>query len=188
MEPGHVELVDPPQPLLGKTIAYEPCGMEGQEFPCVEQVVGGVKGIQSQWKKLTEETLTGPEISEKYLQGNPLASQIYDNSATNLATGIIGMGEALGLVGENAKTGVIVPVIGGGNGGAGYVTETPPGKEPMVTIAFHGGVFNVPGYQERVKQILEANNVTADYLSTGDLSLNAGAEGAAIAALMATAA
>jgi predicted NBD/HSP70 family sugar kinase len=188
MEPGHVELLDLKRPQ-GQTVPDEPCGMFGQEFVCVERAIGGVAGIESRWEKTTRESLDGRKISDLYQQGNSLATELYDTSATQLAIQIQGMGNTLGLTGEGARAGLLLPIIGGGNGGAGFVMDDPKTNTmPDLVVAFHGGVNNVPGYMDRVRHILGEAGTSVNSSFTERFSINAGAEGAAIAALMAKAA
>lgn len=188
MEPGHVELVDLKRPL-GQTIPDEPCGVFGQQFVCVERAIGGAAGVESRWVKTTGERLDGRQISELYKQGNPLATELYDTSAGLLATVMRGMGDNLELMGDRPRAGLLLPIIGGGFGGAAFVMEAPRAKDQQaLTVAFHGGVNNVPAYMDRVGQIMKQSGTPISASFTESFSVNAGAEGAAIAALMARAA
>lgn len=158
MEPGHIELVNPMNPL-GQKVPDDACGFEGQPFVCVENVIGGVKGIEARWEKTKGQHLSGREIGQLYRGGNALATQIYDTSATQLAVQILGMGQTLGLFQEDGDT----------------------------LVAGHGSIFKEEGYLGRVSQILAQEKVNPYYTFTGNFSINAGSEGAAIAALMALA-
>jgi hypothetical protein len=196
MEPGHVRLVDPGLPQ-GVTAPNAPCGMYGQQFPCVEQIIGGVAGIEALWANTTGTPLDGRELSKLY-QGDPsltnlygtagtkLATELYDASAKHLAIQLQGMANAVDLTGDNARGGLLLPIVGGGNGGAGFVMDTPR-PDNRLTVAFHGGVNNVPGYRDRVGQILGKAGTSVNSSFTERFSINAGAEGAAVAALMAKA-
>ncbi|HSW89068.1 MAG TPA: hypothetical protein VLG12_07940, partial [Candidatus Saccharimonadales bacterium] len=58
-------------------------------------------------------------------------------------------------------------------------------KETDTVIIYHGGTFGVPGYQDRIKQILEKNmHIHPPVLLTSEFSQNACAQGAAIAAMI----
>ncbi len=188
MEPGHVRLLlDHLQRPLQYAIPNKPCGMFGQEFVCVEQVVGGVAGIESLWEQTTGLPLDGEKISELYHEhGDRLATALYDTSATFLATAIKGMGKALGLSGKDAKSGLILPIIGGGFGGAGFVMDVPRSENSHdLNVTFHGSVNKVPDYMTRTELVLGQDGTPINPSFTGDFSLNSGAEGAALAALMA---
>jgi hypothetical protein len=111
-------------------------------------------GVESVYKMLTGEHLTGKEISQKYQNGDELARKLYENSALLLAHGIVGVANLNNLM------------------------QTPDDT----VIAYHGGGFRVAGLMDRVTQIIAKQKGTQPTLFTDDISINACAEGVAIAA------
>lgn len=130
------------------------CGLFGRDYVCIERVAASGAGVESVYQILTGEHLNGKEISQKYQSGNELARKLYENSALLLAHGIIGVANLNNLMKTNNDT----------------------------VIAFHGGGFRVPGLKERVTQIIAKQKGDQPTLFTDDISINACAEGAAIAA------
>jgi len=130
------------------------CGIDGARYACVE-VVAGKAGIEDIWLQRNRRHQPGAEISALYQSGNRLARDIYDASARLTAHVILGMVEAFGLVAESVS-----PVVIG-----------------------NGSVFDVPGYGERVIDILDCDvSPTPRFLFGRDFSRNTCLEGAAVAA------
>lgn len=63
-----------------------------------------------------------------------------------------------------------------------------PDGQQGLTVAFHGGVNNAPGYMDRVGQVLKQAGTSINASFTESFSPNDGAEGAATTALIALAA
>ncbi|HSW88360.1 MAG TPA: ROK family protein [Candidatus Saccharimonadales bacterium] len=124
---------------------------------CIERVAASKVGIEDLWLKKTTHALDGKSISRKYIEGNTMATILYDNSANITAHAIIGIAKLYEVLHTDNDT----------------------------VIIYHGGTFNVPGYQDRVKQILEKNlQIHPPTLLTSDFSQNACAQGAAIATML----
>lgn len=133
-----------------------PCDFFGSQYVCIERIGASKEGIQDIWAKNKGERLDGKQISSMYMQGNKLALDLYGNSALVTAHAIKGIASAFEFF-----------------------------KQPNDTaIVCHGGIFNVSGYGERVRQILQKNlGYQPPMLFTKDFSQNACLEGAAIATL-----
>jgi predicted NBD/HSP70 family sugar kinase len=149
-EVGHTRLVD----SLNWNKQTTPCGLFGRDYVCIERVAASGAGVESVYKMLTGERLTGKEISQKYQNGDELARKLYENSALLLAHGIVGVANLNNLM------------------------QTPDDT----VIAYHGGGFRVAGLMDRVTQIIAKQKGTQPTLFTDDISINACAEGVAIAA------
>jgi predicted NBD/HSP70 family sugar kinase len=130
------------------------CGLLGRDYVCIERVAASGAGVESIYKKLTGEALTGKEISDKYQNGDELARKLYENSAILLACGIVGIANLNNLM-------------------------TKPGD---TVVAYHGGGFRVPGLMNRVSQIISKEKGEQPTLCGDDTSINACAQGVAIAA------
>jgi hypothetical protein len=132
------------------------CGLFGQEFTCIEKVAASKVGIEDIWHKRTGHEISGEKISKGFLQkGDSLALELYGMSALLTAHVVQGIANAFASA-IDAKT----------------------------TIVFHGGTFKVPGYGERVEQILEKDlDYTPQVIYTKDFSQNSCLDGAAITAL-----
>lgn len=149
-EVGHTKLVD----QLNWNKQKNPCGLFGRDYVCIERVAASGAGVESIYKQLTGEALSGIEISNKYQNGDELARKLYENSALLLAHGIVGVANLNNLM-----------------------------KTPNDTvIAYHGGGFRVAGVMDRVSQIVFKERRLQPTLFTDDVSINACAEGVAIAA------
>ena len=149
-EIGHTKLADE----LNWNKQDTPCGLLGREYVCMERVAASGAGVESVYKKLTGEILSGKEISDKYQNGDELTRKLYENSAILLAHGIIGVANLNGLMKTSDDT----------------------------VIAYHGGGFRVPGLMDRVSQIVSKEKGKQPTLFSDDISVNACAEGAAVAA------
>lgn len=144
------------EPSFNPYYQEKPCGMFGASFVCVEGVAGGKAGIEDIYHQQTGMRLSGREISKLYQNGDELALNLYDNSALLTAHMVAGMAASHELLVHDNDT----------------------------VIVFHGGVFQVPGYGDRVMQILEKHyGYKPGALYTKDFSFYACAEGAAIAAI-----
>jgi predicted NBD/HSP70 family sugar kinase len=150
-EIGHTPIIQKLNP--GQTRACEVFG----PHVCLERVAASKVGIEDLWFKKTTHRLDGKSIARKYIEGNTMATALYDNSATITAHAILGIAKLYDLL----------------------------QKENDTVIIYHGGTFNVPGYRDRVKQILEKNlRLHPPMILTNDFSKNACAQGTAIAAIM----
>jgi predicted NBD/HSP70 family sugar kinase len=119
------------------------------------EVVAGKAGIEDIWRRRNRRHLPGPEISARYQSGNRLARDLYDASARLTAHVILGMAEAFGLVADS----------------------------PGPVVVGHGAVFDVPGYGERVIDILDCDaSPSPRFLFASEFSRNTCLEGAAVAA------
>lgn len=149
-EVGHTRLADE----LNWHKQDTPCGLLGRDYVCIERVAASGAGVESIYKKLTGESLTGIEISDRYQEGDELAKKLYENSAILLACGIVGVANLNGLMKEAGDT----------------------------VVAYHGGGFRVPGLMNRVSQIIDKAKGEQPILCGNDMSVNACAQGVAIAA------
>ena len=149
-EVGHTKLADE----LNWHKQNIPCGLLGRDYVCMERVAASGAGVESIYKKLTGETLSGKEISDKYQKGDKLAKNLYENSAILLACGIVGVANLNNLMREPGDT----------------------------VVAYHGGGFRVPGLMNRVSQIVNQEKGEQPVLCGDDTSVNACAQGVAIAA------
>lgn len=149
-EVGHTRLVDE----LNWHKQTIPCGLFGRNYVCIERAAASGAGVESIYKLLTGEALTGKEISQKYQMGDELARKLYENSALLLAHGIIGVANLNNLMQVPNDT----------------------------VIAYHGGGFRVSGLMDRISQIVTKQKGNQPTLFTDDISINACAEGVAIAA------
>jgi predicted NBD/HSP70 family sugar kinase len=130
------------------------CGLAGAGYVCVEVVAASKAGVEDIWFQRSGEHLSGQEISARYLAGDRVALGIYDNSALVTAHVIKGMAVAFGLLGAPRQ----------------------------LVVAGHGGIFQVPGYGERLRTILGRDlRHEPQMLFTKDFSANTCLEGAAIA-------
>jgi hypothetical protein len=99
--------------------------------------------------------LSGREIADKYLGGDCMALDLYDNSALLTAHAIKGIAKAFSF----------------------------PSNFKGTVVVGHGGIFHVPAYSERVYSILRNDlSFAPRMLFTKDFSPNACLDGAAIAA------
>lgn len=152
-EPGHVQV----ETRLNPFGQRKPCGMLGATYVCVEVVAASKAGVEDIWLQQQGERLGGREIAAKYLAGDLMALELYDNSALVTAHVIKGIAKAFGL----------------------------PRDFDGTVIVCHGGIFEVPGYRQRVCAILEKNlSSIPRMLFTRDFSSNTCLDGAAIAAAM----
>lgn len=131
------------------------CGLDGASFPCVEAVAASKAGVEDIWQQRTLRRLPGQEISARYQAGDRLASELYDSSARIMAHVILGMATAFGLTAD-------------------------PGR---LVVVGHGGIFHVPGYGDRIVDILgHALAAAPRFLFTREFSPNTCLAGAAVAA------
>jgi predicted NBD/HSP70 family sugar kinase len=146
----------PVHPALNPFGQLKPCGLHGAGYVCVENVGASKAGIEDIWWQSTGGRASGHEIAAALADGNELASQLYENSAMVIAHAVKGAANVFGLVDDWAAT----------------------------AIVGHGGAFQVRGYPDRVRAILEGNlgAPTRLFVST-DFTANACLDGAAIAAL-----
>jgi predicted NBD/HSP70 family sugar kinase len=130
------------------------CGMLDADYVCLEMVAASKAGIEDLWLQHQGEQRSGKEIADTYLSGDQLALDLYDNSALVTAHVVTGLAKAFDLPLDRTS------VVG------------------------HGGIFQVPGYGERVRSILEkAFARSPSLLFTKDFSANACLDGAAIIAV-----
>jgi predicted NBD/HSP70 family sugar kinase len=142
-------------PQLNRFNQGKPCGMLGARHVCIEVVAASKAGIEDLWFHLCSEQRSGREIATRYLSGDRLALVLYDNSARVTAHAIKGLAHAFEL------------------------------DLDQTAVVGHGGIFNVPGYGERVRSILAKDSSQPGcLLFTKDFSTNACLDGAAIAAVL----
>jgi predicted NBD/HSP70 family sugar kinase len=110
----------------------KPCGMDGAHYPCVEAVAASKAGVEDLWQQRTLRRLPGRDISVRYQAGDALARALYDNSAQVTAHAIRGMANAFKLA--------------------------DPGR---LVVVGHGGIFHVPGYGDRIINILCGGSYSA---------------------------
>ncbi len=135
-----------------------PCGVGSAQYVCIERIAASGAGIESIYHRLTGEQLPGEAISQLYQSGDRLAKYLYEYSAWGVTHVVTGTGKAFGLFEGPRDTAVV----------------------------FHGGCFRVPGYSERVSQMLSKQlGFQPITLITHNFSENACLSGAAIAALTA---
>jgi predicted NBD/HSP70 family sugar kinase len=152
-EPGHI----PVDPKLNPFKQKRACGMLGANHVCIEMIGASKAGLEDIWLRLRGERLSGKEIAARYLSGDPMALDLYDNSALVTAHAIKGIALAFGLPRDLDRT----------------------------VVVGHGGIFEVPGYRQRVCSILENDlRSVPTMLFTKDFTGNACLDGAAIAAAM----
>lgn len=120
LEPGHVPVSDALNPFKRDSA----CGMFDQSFTCLEQVTGGVAGIQATWdeQRHHEQPVTA---LEGLLSGDTVAQTIYDASVIAAAHVPVGIAHAYGIT-----------------------------DWTDVAVVCHGGVFGAPGYFERYCRIV----------------------------------
>lgn len=148
-EPAHLPIIAELNPLN----QTKRCGFMKAEYTCLGGVAGGKEGIEDIWFRLTKQKADGNQIVEQYIQGNKLATDLYDNSAQVIAHVIRGVGKVFNLFDRKNDTAIVL----------------------------HGGTFKVPGYIERVKKILKTNlGYQLPVLFTKNFSSNACIDGAAI--------
>jgi predicted NBD/HSP70 family sugar kinase len=132
---------------------HKPCGILGATYVCIEGVAASKAGIEDIWRQRRGERLSGKEIAAKYLAGDRMALDLYDSSALVTAHVIKGIAKAFELPADFDRTAVIA----------------------------HGGIFQVPGYGERVRSILAKDlSYVPRMLFTKDFSRNTCLDGAAI--------
>lgn len=151
-EPGHVAVVGQLNSFSGFS-QRKGCGLDGATHVCVEAVGASKAGVEDIWRQMTGEHLTGREIAALQAVGNELARALYHNSASITAHVITGMASAFGLLSA--------------------------ANQPVIVA--HGGIFQAPGYGERVREILARPYATPKVLFTKDFSSNTCLVGAAIA-------
>jgi predicted NBD/HSP70 family sugar kinase len=151
-EPGHVEL----ESQLNFFGQRKACGLLGASYVCVDRVAASKAGIEDIWFQQRGERQSGRVIAARYLASDPIALDLYDNSAIILAHMIVGMAKAFGLLADLKRT----------------------------VVVGHGGIFEVPGYYERLLSIVTSYLPSPPLIVlTKDFSANACLEGAAIAGL-----
>jgi predicted NBD/HSP70 family sugar kinase len=151
-EPGHVEIAE----QLNTFTQQKSCGLLGAMHVCIEAVAASKAGIEDIWLQQTGEPLTGIQIAARYLSGDEIAADLYDNSALVMAHAIKGLAEAFDLLDDSSQ----------------------------FVIVGHGGIFHVPGYGDRLRGILTQDLAHAPrILFTKDFGANACLDGAAIAAV-----
>lgn len=131
------------------------CGVFNSDAPCIEKIAAGRAGIEKNYERITGIKKNGHEIAELSLRGDDVALSLYDHSARMIALTVKGIFKAFSI--EN-----------------GYNA-----------IVFHGGVFDAPGYADRVEQYLERDfGLKPMIVYTHSRSVNACLEGAAISAIL----
>jgi predicted NBD/HSP70 family sugar kinase len=150
-EPGHIEVVAELNPFDQR----RSCGVLGATHVCLERIAAAKAGVEDLWFQQKGERLDGTSISTRYLAGDQLALELYDNSALITAHAIKGMIRAFNLSDDLERT----------------------------VVVGHGGIFHVPGYATRLESILNISLSRApNMIFTKDFSTNACLDGGAIAA------
>lgn len=132
-------------------------GLENQANLSVRSVAAGKAGIEERWFQETGERANGEKISESLQQGDERALRLYDDSARFSALDMLGLMHAFDL-------------------------DTNPGN---TTIVCYGGIFQVPGYAERIDAYLTKYLGFSPQILLAKYENNICLEGAAIAALTA---
>lgn len=147
--------------LLSQLNTYnvtEKCGLFGNNFVCIEKSAAGKAALEPIWKKLTGREEDGVAISKAYQNGDERALELFNTSSFLVAHIAAGIASAFGKRDVMKDT----------------------------AFVFHGGIFHVPYYGERVEQLLSKELGGAfTVLFTKDFSAHASSDGAAIAALTA---
>lgn len=168
-EPGHVAAVSELLTVDNHKVT-EKCQVGGKtyDFVCIENVTGS-----NAMKKISQavlgEELNGKAMVQKLQTGTEQEKNtildILDNSANAVAHVVMGFDNAFGgmLLSDPSKT----------------------------LLVWHGGIFEIPGYRERVEEILrsrlqKANQPEVQLISmkTSDVDPNAAMIGAAMSALV----
>jgi predicted NBD/HSP70 family sugar kinase len=131
------------------------CGLGGARYACVEAVAASKAGVEDIWRQHTRSRLSGQQISARYQNGDSLARELYDNSARLTAHVIQGMAEAFGLTADPRR----------------------------LVVVGHGGIFFVPGYGDRIIEIMGSANKAPRFLFSREFAANMCLEGAAVAAV-----
>ena len=76
-EPGHVEV----ESELNLFNQRKACGLLGASHVCIEVVAASKAGIEDIWFRETGQRCDGQQIAAKYLAADPVALDLYDNSA-----------------------------------------------------------------------------------------------------------
>jgi len=144
-------------PKLNPFKTNKPCGLLGRTHVCLEGVAASKAGIEATWLQQRGEPSSGRQIAARYLLGekDPDALRLYDNSARVTAHAVAGLAKAFRI------------------------------RLDRACFVAHGGIFQVPGYGERVLSILDAaGSSPLGALFTSHFSTNACLDGAAIAAVL----
>lgn len=133
----------------------EKCGVYNNQNPCVEKIAAGKAGIEKNYERITHSKKNGHEISDMSLNGDDVSLSLYDHSARMVSIIIKGIFNAFSI------------------------------DKEVNAVVFHGGVFDVPGYGERVEQYLdrECENMPTTFYTSSRL-INACLEGAAVSAIL----
>jgi predicted NBD/HSP70 family sugar kinase len=150
-EPGHVPVADG----LNAFGQRKECGLGGARYACVEAVAASKAGVEDIWRQRTFRRLSGQQISACYQLGDPLARELYDNSAQLTAHVIQGLAEAFGFTADPDR----------------------------LVVVGHGGIFHVPGYGDRIIDILKGVGEAPRFLFAREFTANMCLEGAAVAAV-----
>lgn len=133
----------------------EKCGVFGNNDVCIEKIASGRAGIEKNYEAITRNKKRGQEIADLSVTGDEAALSLYDHSSRMVSLAVKGIFKAFSIDGESNA------------------------------VVFHGGVFDAPGYSERVEQYLarEYENPPLTFY-TSSRSVNACLEGAAISAIV----
>lgn len=168
-EPGHVAAV-PELLTVDDHRVTEKCQVGGQsyDFVCIENVTGS-NAMKKISQSLLGEALNGKAMVQKLQTGTEQEKKtildILDNSANAVAHVVMGFDNAFGgkLLADPSKT----------------------------LLVWHGGIFEIPEYRERVEQILKSRLQKADKqdvqlisMKTSDVDPNAAMIGAGMSALV----
>ncbi len=159
-EPGHTPIIDALNPF-----GVEVPGINGSKHATFQEVGASGFGI----RHIFGSEVDGRAISCRYQSGNSEAFRFYEKSAYLTAHAIIGMAQAH----EES-------------GGISVFDSSKPGQS---AILLHGGIFKVPGYPERVEQIVAQHlgfkpTTVVTHEVAASRGQNACLDGAAIGALL----
>lgn len=170
LEPGHVQVVPELQTVAGITV-NKLCEVSGKQrdYVCIENIAGG-KAMESMLQSIlqTDKPLTGFDMV-RILEGDngfqrTAVLTVLDNAANAVAHVVQGIDHAVG----------------------GKVLDAPE----TALLAWHGGIFNIPGFRERVEAILThrlsqklERPVQLITMKTADVDPNAAMIGAGLSAI-----
>jgi predicted NBD/HSP70 family sugar kinase len=147
VEVAHVPLADALNPLGQET----PCGVEGRAYVCVERVAAARAGIEDIWRQQTGELADGRTLGQKYEEGDPLATTLYETSAMAIVHAIAGVMERYGF------------------------------PDPESVFVLHGGNFEIARYRDAVTHYMEGfPGPHPRLVFSRDLSANVCLDGAAV--------
>jgi predicted NBD/HSP70 family sugar kinase len=151
VEAGHIPLVDALNPLGQMT----PCGVAGKDYVCVERVTAARAGIEDLYRQQSGEAKDGVALGRMYVEGDALATVLYETSAAALAHAAVGILERYAFAEREQRV-----------------------------VVFHGGNFEIDRYRSAVRRNLSRlPRSPSRVVFSRDLSENVCLDGAAVLAL-----